>query len=36
MNQRGFERIYSWPDFKVLSWELSAGTEGHHEEPQEE
>jgi hypothetical protein len=34
MNWKGFGRKSSWPNFKVLSWQLPGGMEENHEKPQ--
>jgi hypothetical protein len=31
MNWKGFGRKWSWPNFKVLSWNLPGGTEEKYE-----
>jgi hypothetical protein len=34
MNWKGFGKKRPWPDVKVISLELSGGTEENHENPQ--
>jgi hypothetical protein len=31
MNWKGFGRERSWPNFKILSWQLLGGTEKNNE-----
>jgi hypothetical protein len=34
VNGKGYGRKRSWPNFKILYWQLPAGTEENHEKPQ--